>query len=143
MTRVFKSIFKLFLTNDDYASMLLRAPRSGDMTDRLTQRELIQQESLLGQSIFGVPSADIIRRDFFNLDEKTWIWHEVKRGAGDVTIETTTRYEIKPTGVLKVLPGSQYVYIEGAELQNFMRAVRHYYERIAVNIYKIDPYKGG
>lgn len=142
MTRAFRNIFKLFLASDDYASLLLRTPRSGDMTDRLTQRELIQQESLLGQSIFGVPSADIIRRDFFNLDEKTWIWHEVKRGTGDEIIETTTRYEIKSTGVLKVLPGPRYAYIEGVELQNFMRAVRYYYERIAVNIYKADPYKG-
>ncbi len=54
----------------------------------------------------------------------------------------TTRYEVSETGVLKVLEGARYAYIEGAELNNFAVATKLYYEQVARDIYKRDPKTG-
>ena len=55
---------------------------------------------------------------------------------------STTRYEIHDQGILKVQEGSRYSYLEGQELQNLDMAIRLYYERVAREIYKIDPDTG-
>ncbi len=102
---------------------------------KLTERELIQRESEIGAKIFGEPPHGC-RREFFNLDQSTWIWHEETidhqtRQKNTVTI----RYEVHQKGILKVQEGARYSFLEGQELENFLAAVRLYYDRVMQSIY--------
>ena len=82
------------------------------------------------------------RREFFNLDKNTWIWYEEIVDKDGKKQELTTRYEVQPKGILKVQPNYRYSYLEGDELQNFVLAVKEYYERVSRDLYKRDPQTG-
>lgn len=108
---------------------------------RYTERQLIDMESRIGREVFGpVPATN--RREFFCLDEHTWVWHEewidVETGQRRMT---TTRYEINDSGVLKVV-GHTYRFIDGQELESFKNAVAIYSTRVAKEIYRRDIYTG-
>jgi hypothetical protein len=97
-------------------------------------------ESEIGAQIFGpIPAG--VRREFFCLDERTWIWHEEKLDKKN-SEAATIRYEINQHGVLKVQEGARYSYLEGEELKNFAVAVRMYYEQVARRVYRRDPATG-
>lgn len=107
---------------------------------QLTERDLINAESEIGRELFGIiPEGH--RREFFNLDEHTWVWHEEWRD-GKNTVAHTTRYEVRPNGIIKIGDGGQYKYVEGAELDNLVMAMRLYYEQVMRGIYNIDPQTG-
>ncbi len=132
---------KLVFANDP-VKPLLKLRRKDRALKTLTERELIQLESQIGATVFGPAAANVIRREFFNLDKDTWIWHEqVKQPNGSIS-EITVRYEVQPKGILKVHPGPHYDYLEGDELKNFVLAVNEYYERVARELYKRDPRTG-
>lgn len=109
---------------------------------KLTERELISLESQIGAAIFGDKPGHVKRREFFNLDERTWIWYEESVDADGTVQELTTRYELQEQGILKVQPNYQYSYLEGEELENFVLAVSEYYERVARQVYHKDPSTG-
>lgn len=114
---------------------VVRSPKT------LTERQLIEFESKIGRDLFGaIPDGHT--RDFFCLDEKTWVWHEEWRDIDNKLQTSTIRYEVQPAGILKVQPGHIYRYIEGEELKNLAIAVRLYYERCSKRIYGIDPNTG-
>lgn len=109
--------------------------------NKLTERQLIELENEIGRELFGpIPAGH--RRDFFCLDERTWVWHEEWKDVDNKTQVSTTRYEVQPGGILKVQSGRVYKYIESEELRNLAIAVRMYYEQIMRRIYKLDPYTG-
>lgn len=124
---------------DDNAAPLLKLHRKDRPLKRLTERELIQLESQIGATIFGPLPPHVTRREFFNLDEKAWLWHEEIKHPDGRAEELTTRYEVQPRGILKIQPNYQYSYLEGAELENFVLAVQEYYERVARQVYGRDP----
>ncbi len=138
MKQLFRNALTLLVGHDDSANFL-KMPKLNPLKV-LTERQLIQMESEIGQSLFGeVPAGH--RREFFNLDAHTWIWHEeYMQDAQLVTI--TTRYEVQDKGVLKVQDGARYSYLEGEELDNFVLAVHMYYERVSRQIYQRDPVSG-
>lgn len=137
---VFKKALGL-VTGDVISSPVLQVPKNRPFKQR-TERELLQLESKIGADIFG-PVAPGSRREFFCLDDKTWIWHEERTDAKTGKVEqTTTRYELQEKGVLKVAPGSRYSYLQGAELENLMLAAQLYYENVARGIYRRDPKTG-
>ncbi len=106
----------------------------------LTERDLINAESEIGRQLFGsIPDGH--RREFFCLDQHTWVWHEEWK-QDKQTVSQTTRYEIRPNGIIKVGDGGQYKYVEGAELENLVLAMRLYYEQVMRGLYNIDPYTG-
>lgn len=108
----------------------------------LTERELIQLESEIGAQLFG-PIPDGHRREFFNLDDATWIWHEEWIDPDSNKPQMiTTRYEIHDNGILKAQEGIRYSFIEGEELQNMALAVQMYYERVMREVYNRDPQSG-
>ncbi|MDN5274896.1 MAG: hypothetical protein JWP06_797 [Candidatus Saccharibacteria bacterium] len=109
---------------------------------KLTERELIQLESEIGSTLFGdVPKGH--RREFFCLDEKTWIWYEEWIDSKTRKTERMTiRYEVHENGIMKVQEGARYSYIEGEELANLVAATKMYYEQVARNVYKRDPATG-
>ena len=116
-------------------------PTSKRPLKKLTERELIELESEIGRNLFGpIPKGHT--RDFFCLDDKTWVWHEAWKDDGGKAQASTIRYEVQPTGILKVQSGRVYNYIEGEELKNLTIAVRLYYEQTMRQIYKRDPVTG-
>ncbi len=107
----------------------------------LTERQLIELESQIGGQLFGpVPAGH--RRDFFCLDEHTWVWHEEWKDVNGKRQVSTTRYEVQPKGILKIQSGRTYKYIEGEELENLAIAVRMYFEQTMREVYKLDPTTG-
>ena len=118
---------------------LLKLGKKSQEPRKLTERELIQLESKIGVTVFGQLPAHVKRREFFNLDETTWIWHEEVVTKDGKTEELTTRYEVQPKGILKVQPNYHYSYLEGAELQNFVLAVKEYHDRVMQRLYHREP----
>lgn len=108
---------------------------------KLTERELIELEAEIGGKLFGpIPAGH--RREFFCLDEHTWVWHEEWVDENKQRQVTSTRYEIHDNGILKAQDGKVYKFIEGTELRNLVLAIRLYYEAVARGIYKRDPITG-
>lgn len=109
---------------------------------KLTERELLQLESEIGSKLFGDISVGH-RREFFCLDETTWIWYEESMNPKTKKIDRMTiRYEVHENGVLKVQEGARYSFIEGEELANLVAATKMYYEQVARNVYSRDPATG-
>lgn len=107
---------------------------------KMSERELLALESEIGAKLFGpVPSGH--RREFFCLDENTWIWHEEWMESRKLKTQTV-RYEIQDKGVLKVQEGARYSYLDGEELRNFVIAVHMYYEQVTRAVYHRDPSTG-
>lgn len=139
MANVLQKALKL-LVGDDVNTDLWRIPKNRPLKP-LTERELLKLESEVGSKLFGpVPAGH--RREFFCLDNRTWIWHEEWISQDKKLQTSTVRYEINDTGVLKVQEGARYSYLEGEELQNFGLSVRMYYEQVTRDVYKRDPATG-
>lgn len=102
-------------------------------TQPLTRRKLIEMESAIGGRLFGPVPSDR-RREFFCLDDTTWMWYEQWRENGQIK-QTTVRYEIQQQGILKVQEGARYSYLEGAEFNNFMNAIRAYGQQVRARVY--------
>ena len=100
-----------------------------------TERDLLDLESKIGAELFGpIPAG--CRREFFCVDEKSWIWYEEWRDQSGKLQSSTVRYELHGNGVLKVQQGARYTYLEGAELQNFLQATKAYHDRVMSVLYK-------
>ena len=139
MATIIQKALKL-LVGDDVSTDWLKMPKRRPLKV-LTERELLTLESEVGAKLFGpVPAGH--RREFFCLDEYTWIWHEEWLDASKKLATSTIRYEVSDHGVLKVQEGARYSYLEGEELQNFGIAIRMYYEQVARQVYHRDPATG-
>ncbi|HEY5695616.1 MAG TPA: hypothetical protein VIQ80_02165 [Candidatus Saccharimonadales bacterium] len=139
MSNVFKKALGLIIGEENISSTL-RVPKNRPL-QKLTERELIQLESEIGSKLFGeIPKGH--RREFFCLDEKTWIWYEEWLDETGKRHSMTVRYEVHSNGILKVQEGARYSFIEGEELNNLIAAATMYYEQVARGVYKRDPYTG-
>ena len=97
-------------------------------------RSLIRREAKIGGEIFGaVPEGT--RREFFCLDEHTWVWHEEWIDASGKRQIRTTRYDIRPTGILKAQDGQHYQRATQAEAERLLEAMRTYEHRIRTELY--------
>lgn len=123
-------------------SLLTGAPvTSTRPLKKLSERELIELEAEIGGQLFGpVPAGH--RREFFCLDEHTWVWHEEWVDENNQRQVTSTRYELHDNGILKAQDGKVYKFIEGDELRNLVLSIRLYYEAVTRRIYKRDPVTG-
>ncbi len=139
MSSVFKKALSL-LTGVEGDDSFIKMPKLRPFKG-LTERELIQLESEIGSKLFG-PIPDGHRRQFFNLDSKTWIWYEESVDANGVEKATTTRYEVQGLKIMKAQDGASYSYIEGEELRNLTVAIQMYYEQVMQGVYKRDPATG-
>lgn len=139
MAHPFKKALQLLIGTPAAVSYL--KPPKKLFVSGVTERQLIQMESEVGRQLFGtIPDGH--RREFFNLDPTTWIWHEEVKAEDGQIRAITTRYELQETSVLKVQDGSRYSYLEGQELDNLLQAIRLYYEKVARQIYHRDPHTG-
>ena len=101
----------------------------------VSERQLISEESKIGRQLFG-PIPKGTHREFFCLDENTWIWYEswIEPNSGR-RLDCTTRYEIHPTCVLKIQDSQPYKEVTGQELYNLTYAVDQYMRRVAHEVY--------
>ena len=98
-----------------------------------TYRDLIRKEARIGGQLFGpIPKGH--RREFFCLDERTWVWHEEWNDSENRLFSRTTRFEVHSDRVLKVQNG-QYYQIDADEARNFYKAVKLYSQRIQTELY--------
>lgn len=88
-------------------------------------RELITREAKMGGALFG-PIPEGVRREFFCLDERTWVWHEEWTDAKGKRHVVTTRYDVRPNGVLKAQDGQPYRLVDAEEAKHLYKAVRMY-----------------
>ncbi len=138
MSKFFKKVANLLVGDDFHVGVKKRPAVPAPLP---TERDLLRLESKVGANLFGpVPKGR--NREFFCLDESTWVWHEEWKDEKGVKRQSTVRYEIHPNGILKVSDGPRYTFIEGDELDNFAKATRVYYETAAREVYKRDPQTG-
>jgi hypothetical protein len=103
-------------------------------TKQLTYDDLLNSESEIGRTLFGpIPYGH--QREFFESKKNVWIWHENWLDEAGIEQSITIRYEVRPTGVYKKLSGGKYTLIENEELENFMTAVRTYFELAKQKLY--------
>lgn len=139
MPSVFKKALSL-LTGVEPNDQLVKMPKKRPFKN-LTERELIQLESQIGSQLFG-PIPEGHRRQFFNLDETTWIWYEEYQDVNGQQKTMTTRYEVQGKKIMKAQDGAQYSYIEGEELRNLTLAIQMYFEQVMRGVYRRDPATG-
>jgi len=97
-------------------------------------RNLIRREAKLGGELFGtVPKGH--RREFFCLDRSTWVWHEEWTDNNKVKHTRTTRYDIRPNGILKSQNNGHYQQVSTEEARNFYEAVKIYRTRVKTELY--------
>jgi hypothetical protein len=90
---------------------------------------LIHHEAKVGGRLFGeIPAGH--RREFFCLDEHTWVWHEEWQDAESQWQAVTTRYDVRPNGILKSQGGQAYQRLSKPELMNLYRAIKLYGQQI-------------
>jgi hypothetical protein len=89
---------------------------------------------VLGSTLFGtVPSGR--RREFFCLDERTWVWHEEWNDAQLQHHAVTTSYNVRPDGIVKVQDGMPYQYVSFEEGKRLCVAVQMYKELTHAKLY--------
>lgn len=96
-------------------------------------RNLIRREAKIGGQVFG-PVAKGHNREFFCLDDHTWVWHEEwKDQAGQQNLRVT-RYDVRPDGILKSQNG-QYTKLSTTEADRLIRAAELYVSRVKTELY--------
>lgn len=98
---------------------------------------LLHWSAKVGGELFGpVPKGN--RREFFCLDERTWVWHEEwKDNAGKQHI-VTTRYDVRPNGVYKSQGTNSYQALSADEARNLFNAIELYYQRVMPELNKVQ-----
>ncbi|MDQ5886673.1 MAG: hypothetical protein QG628_1070 [Patescibacteria group bacterium] len=97
-------------------------------------RNLIRHEAKIGGTIFGpVPKGG--RREFFCLDQRTWVWHEEWIDENGQHKSKTTRYDVRPNTILKAQDGSHYQQVGPEEAQHLREAVVLYEKRVKAELY--------
>jgi hypothetical protein len=103
-------------------------PRSEADRQAEIESSLIRAEAKIGGELFGpIPTGH--RREFFCLDEHTWVWHEEWLANGQRQI-VTTRYDVRPNGILKLQGGQTYQNLSKQEARNLYRATVLYRKRV-------------
>ena len=97
-------------------------------------RGLLRREAKIGGEIFG-PVSEGGKREFFCLDEHTWIWHEEWLDQNRQLQIKTTRYDIRPTGILKAQDGQTYQHVSIEEAERLLQAAKLYETRIRSELY--------
>jgi len=96
-----------------------------DERDAREYRELLRKAAKIGGQLFG-PVPEGVRREFFCLNKHTWVWHEEWTDEKGEKHVVTTRYDLRPNGILKAQDGQPYRFIEKEEARRLYKAARMY-----------------
>lgn len=105
-------------------------PRSDAEKRADYERQLIRAEAKIGGKLFG-PIPDGHKRQFFCLDEHTWVWYEEWVDQKGKHHHVTTRYHVSPHGVIKSQDGQANQRLGRAEARNLYKAAELYYRHIS------------
>ena len=96
-------------------------------------RGLIRREAKIGGQVFGKlePGRN---REFFCLDEHTWVWHEEWTDQNGNLQHKTTHYDLRPNGLLKSQNG-HYQAVSYDEAARLLQAVNIYNKRVSNELY--------
>lgn len=97
-------------------------------------QDLMRREIELTRDIFG-PVPKGVDRQFFCLDKNTWIWYEGWTDKKGIQHKVTTRYIVRPSGVIKSQNNGAYHRLSFDESKNFNRAVNLYYDKVKHGLY--------
>lgn len=114
---------------------LLNPQQAADERRAEIYKSLIHWEGKVGGQLFG-PVQKGGRREFFCLDENTWVWHEEwtdKSGRHTMT----TRYDVRGNVIVKSQGDNNYQALSKDELANFVNAVNLYYQRVAPELQRM------
>lgn len=117
--------------------ILFSSNKTDDLTAKRTAiyRNLMRREAAIGGTLFGpVPAGG--KREFFCLDINTWIWHEEWIDSKGVRQVKNTRYDVRPSGILKAQNGQGYHMVSLEEAKNLQAAVNNYLKRVKAEIYQ-------
>lgn len=111
-------------------------PANADQTAANMERQLIRMEAKIGGQLFGaVPAGH--QREFFCLDRHTWVWHEAWKDAKGHRHSVTTRYNVRPDGVLKSQNNQPYQPLSKSEARNLYRTTELYLSRVGSEYSKL------
>ncbi len=99
-------------------------------------KDIIHYEGRIGGQLFG-PIPEKQNREFFCLDERTWVWHEEWSDKFGRRHSTTTRYDVRPNGIFKTQGNSVYRRLSDDELLNFYEAVKLYGDKVIPELKKL------
>ncbi len=116
----------------DYIKRALTVPANDDQA----YRDLIHYEAKIGGQLFG-PIPKDRRREFFCLDEHTWVWHEEWTDTSGKRQRVTTRYDVRPHGIFKVQDNMPYRPLSGEELDNFYQSTKLYIQRVGSELQRL------
>jgi hypothetical protein len=105
--------------------MGLLFPKSQEEQRAEAYREVLREFARIGGTVFG-PTPKGTRREFFCLDEHTWIWHEEWTDDHKAYHTRTTRYDVRPHGIFKAQDGQPYRPLTREEAINLYQAVSAY-----------------
>lgn len=91
--------------------------------------DLMRRESEIGREIFG-PIPNGVKREFFCLDEQTWVWHEESSRGTKVT-----KYLVKDKEIVKSVNGSHYERVSKEEATHLRDAALLYQQRVNATLY--------
>lgn len=117
-------------------SKLLSGAKAQRQHDREAElyRSLLRREAKIGGEIFGpVPKGG--KREFFCLDEHTWVWHEEWLDNSGLQRIKITRYSIRPNGIVKAQDGQGYQRVGAEEAARLLEAAKLYESRIRNELY--------
>ena len=100
-------------------------------------RQFLRREAEIGGQLFGAMPAGR-RREFFCLDKHTWVWHEEWSDAAGQPQAKTTRYDVRPTGILKAQANGTYHAISREEALNLIAAAKAYRQRVFGELYGLS-----
>lgn len=98
------------------------------------RRNVIRHEAKVGGELFG-PVPKGVRREFFCLDEHTWIWYEEWTDNGQEKSKTT-RYSVRPNGIVKAQDGHGYHLVKGEEAKRLLEAAHAYQKKVEREVYQ-------
>ena len=116
-----------------YIKKALSVPTNPQQDDL---RDIIRYEAKLGGQLFG-PTPPKHRREFFCLDEHTWVWHEEWSDDTNHHQMVTTRYDVRTNGIFKTQGHRPYTRLSQQELENFHEAVQLYGQKVGGELVKL------
>lgn len=97
---------------------------------------ILHYEARLGGELFG-PIPEGVRREFFCLDRHTWVWHEEWTDEQKQHHALTTRYDVRPNGVVKSQGDKSYQALSEQEAFNLYRAILMYKQHIGAELRRL------
>ena len=117
------------------ADYLLGAmPQFGGNQYQKIEREMIAKEAVVGATVLGQAPAGHTRQ-FFCLDNHTWIWNEQWIDTHGKQRSHQVQYDVRPDVILKRINGGSPLKLGDQELINFDQAVSRYYHEVATKVY--------